>query len=63
MELNYESLVEKWTPVLKEESAGSIGDTHRRNVTAALLENQEQAMRAERAQYGMMNENCIQRCW
>jgi len=56
MELNYESLVEKWSPVLKEESAGKISDTHRRNVTAALLENQEQAMMQDRAQLGMLNE-------
>jgi hypothetical protein len=41
MELNYDRLVEKWSPVLNEESAGKIGDAHRRNVTAALLENQE----------------------
>jgi hypothetical protein len=59
MELNYDSLVEKWMPVLKEESAGTISDSHRRNVTAALLENQEQALRAERAQYGMMYETAF----
>jgi hypothetical protein len=41
MELQYDRLVEKWSPVLNEESAGSIQDSHRRNVTAALLENQK----------------------
>ena len=41
MEINYESLVSKWAPVLNEESAGTITDRHRRNVTAAILENQE----------------------
>jgi hypothetical protein len=56
MELNYERLVEKWSPVLKEESAGSIADAHRRNVTACLLENQEAAMMQDRAQMGMLNE-------
>ena len=46
-ELNYESLVEKWTPVLEEESAGKIQDSYRKKVTAAILENQERAMIAE----------------
>jgi len=50
MEMNFNHLVEKWAPVLNEESAGKIEDRHRRNVTAAVLENQEQAMLAERAQ-------------
>jgi hypothetical protein len=39
----YDRLVEKWAPVLNEESAGKIQDSHRRAVTAAILENQEQA--------------------
>jgi hypothetical protein len=56
MELQYDRLVEKWSPVLNEETAGKIGDSHRRNVTAALLENQEQALMGERAQMGMLNE-------
>lgn len=50
MELNYERLVEKWSPVLNEESAGKIADAHKKNVTAVLLENQEMAIQAERAQ-------------
>ena len=56
MELKYDRLVEKWAPVLNEESAGAIQDSHRRNVTAALLENQENQFRADRAQFGMLNE-------
>ena len=35
MDLNYESLVAKWAPVLNEETAGTVVDRHRRNVTAA----------------------------
>jgi hypothetical protein len=45
--ISYDKLVEKWAPVLNEESAGSIKDNHRRAVTAAILENQEQALREE----------------
>ena len=37
MELNYESLVAKWAPVLNEETAGPITDQYRRKVTAAVL--------------------------
>ena len=56
MEINYESLVSKWAPVLNEESAGTISDRHRRNVTAAVLENQERAMIAEGSQSQFMTE-------
>tara|TARA_R110000868_G_scaffold352197_1_gene613430 strand:+ start:2436 stop:3770 length:1335 start_codon:yes stop_codon:yes gene_type:complete len=45
----YDRLVEKWAPILNEESAGPIQDNHRRQVTAAVLENQEKAL-AEQAQ-------------
>ena len=45
--ISYDNLVEKWAPVLNEESAGSIQDAHRRAVTAAVLENQEQALKEE----------------
>ena len=44
---SYDNLVEKWAPVLNEESAGSIKDAHRKAVTAAVLENQEIALREE----------------
>jgi hypothetical protein len=56
MELNFEHLTEKWAPVLNEESAGSIADRHRRNVTAAVLENQEKAMLQERSQMSFLAE-------
>jgi hypothetical protein len=43
----YDRLVEKWAPVLNEESAGTIQDKHRKAVTAAVLENQERALAEE----------------
>ena len=50
--ISYDNLVEKWAPVLNEEAAGDIKDAHRRAVTAAVLENQEQALKEE----GLINE-------
>jgi len=50
--VSYDKLIEKWNPVLSEESAGAIKDHHRKAVTAAVLENQEIALREE----GMINE-------
>ena len=50
--VSYDQLMEKWAPVLNEESAGAIQDQHRKAVTAAVLENQEQALREE----GMISE-------
>ena len=47
---SYSNLVEKWSPVLNEETAGTIKDNHRKQVTAALLENTERALTEERAQ-------------
>ena len=44
---NAEQLMEKWAPVL--EHGEKIQDAHKRAVTAQLLENQEQALREERA--------------
>jgi len=49
---SYDRLVEKWSPVLNEESAGKITDSHRRSVTAAVLENQEKAL----IEQGVINE-------
>ena len=43
----YDRLVEKWSPVLNEESAGTIRDAHKRAVTAAVLENTEKAPEQE----------------
>lgn len=45
--VSYDRLVEKWAPVLNEETAGKITDHHRKAVTAAILENQEIALREE----------------
>ena len=42
--VSYDKLIEKWAPVLNSESAGNINDQHRKAVTAAVLENQEQAL-------------------
>ncbi len=44
--------MEKWAPVLNEETAGSIKDAHRKAVTAVVLENQEKAL----AEQGMIQE-------
>jgi len=49
---SYDRLVEKWSPVLNEESAGKVSDAHKRSVTAVVLENTEKALREQ----GMLNE-------
>jgi len=55
---SYDTLIEKWAPVLNEESAGPIMDNHRRSVTAVILENQEKAMMEQNtASHGFMTEN------
>jgi len=43
-----ESQMEKWAPVLDHPELPEIKDAHRRNVTAVVLENQEQALREEK---------------
>ena len=48
--VSYDQLIEKWAPVLNEESAGTIQDQHRKAVTAAVLENQEREMKEQAAQ-------------
>ena len=45
---NTEALQEKWAPILDYEGMDPISDSHRRAVTAVLLENQEQTLREER---------------
>ena len=45
---NAEHLQEKWAPLLDAEGSPKISDSHRRMVTAVLLENQEKALREER---------------
>jgi len=56
--VSYDKLVQKWAPVLNEETAGPISDHYRKQVTAAILENQVTAMREEASQgsFGMINE-------
>ena len=46
---NAESLQKKWAPVLNHEGLQDIKDPYRKSVTAILLENQEKALREERA--------------
>ena len=44
-----QGLKEKWAPVLDHEDQTPIADNYRKNVTAILLENTEQAIRKENA--------------
>jgi len=46
------TLQEKWAPVLNNADAGEFQDSHRKAVTAQILENQEKAMVEERAASG-----------
>ena len=53
-----EHLQEKWAPLLNAEGCDEIKDSHRRAVTAVLLENQEKFLR-ESSSFnagGMLNE-------
>ena len=45
---NAEYLQEKWAPILDYQGLDTIKDSHRRMVTAILLENQEKTLREER---------------
>jgi hypothetical protein len=54
VQVSYDQLIEKWSPVLKKNQLGKIKDHHRKAVTAAILENQERAF-AEEA--GMLAES------
>jgi len=57
MQQSYDQLIEKWSPVLNEGSAGEITDRHRMAVTATVLENQEKALAEQRsAEHGFMTE-------
>ena len=49
MSFDRKALVQKWKPILEAEAAPAIADQYRKEVTAVLLENQERAMREERA--------------
>jgi len=46
---NAEYLQEKWAPILDYQGMDPIKDSHRRSVTAILLENQERELREERS--------------
>ena len=46
---NAEYLQEKWSPILDYQGLDQIQDSHRRSVTAILLENQERELREERS--------------
>jgi hypothetical protein len=52
----YDRLIEKWAPVLNEDTAGVIKDKHRRAVTAVVLENQEREFASQVAQNNMLTE-------
>ena len=54
---SYDRLVEKWSPVLNEESAGTIADRHKKAVTAVVLENTEKAIREQGEQATMLTED------
>jgi len=41
---NYQKLVEKWAPILEHESFSPITDSHKKAVTATILENTERAL-------------------
>ena len=43
----YDTLVEKWNPLLAHEALPDIGDSYKKKVTAVLLENQEKALREQ----------------
>ena len=53
---NAENASQKWQPILEHADIPEIKDTYRKHVTAVLLENQEKAMREERAAFGSLNE-------
>jgi hypothetical protein len=53
----YDSLVEKWSPVLEHNDLPSIQDLHKKRVTAVLLENQVKAMREEKASQNLFENS------
>lgn len=53
---NSEKLQEKWSPILDHKDLPKIKDGYRRSITAVILENQEKALREERAQSGFLAE-------
>ena len=53
---NSENAQRKWAPLLEHADCEPIKDNYRKAVTAVLLENQEKAMREERAQASFLTE-------
>jgi hypothetical protein len=53
----YDILTEKWNPVLDHGALPTIADDYRKKVTAVLLENQEQAIRAQHITEDMSSGN------
>jgi hypothetical protein len=49
----YDTLVEKWSPVLDHTEMDPINDLHKKRVTAVLLENQVRAMQEDRMQQNL----------
>jgi hypothetical protein len=49
----YDTLVEKWSPVLDHTEMDPIQDLHKKRVTAVLLENQVRAMQEDRMQQNL----------
>ena len=53
---NADKVQDKWAPILEHNELPAIQDNYRKSVTAVLLENQEKALREERAQHGFLAE-------
>jgi hypothetical protein len=51
----YDTLVEKWNPLLEHEAIPSISDSYKKKCTAILLENQEKALREQYLSEGPAN--------
>lgn len=49
----YDTLVEKWSPVLDHAEMDPINDLHKKRVTAVLLENQVRAMQEDKVQQNL----------
>ena len=56
---NAETDLQKWAPVLEHADAPAFQDSHRKAVTAKLLENTETAIRQEGAQNSFLTENNV----
>ena len=56
---NAETDIKKWAPVLEHADAPAFQDSHRKAVTAKLLENTEVAIRQEGAQNSFLTENNV----